>query len=218
MSATNGILAVTPEAAKWRDLSPQEKVQEKWIRIAWIASALILAVGIAIAIYFCCTITGAGGMSNAAWSLFPSIFGGMGLIPLIVIPILYNKEIRKNGGREDLSSEVNRDASMTRLSTGTLKNVHTHYYEAHGGLGPLVRKGILSVQEGDHLRTIFAHAAPHFDLMAEYDGSSILATAIQERLATVDGYQETQRQIQILTLEFQKMQRVLTERYQLTTD
>jgi len=144
--------------------------------------------------------------------------GGTALITLVVFSIVHNKERNKYESGNNLSKAVNCNAHIDYLCHNKLEKVYAIYRDyRHGGLGPLVRNGILSVAEGNQLREIFAKGAQHFKTMGEYE--RMMPSAIKERPETLpDDYQDALEEIEDLTQQWQRMQDVLKKRFQSPPD
>lgn len=150
-------------ALEWRDLSEQEIFNERALRIGLAVGAIILAIGMAIAIYYCCTTTYSftndlGELierTNAELTVVPAVFGSVGLILMLVFAAAANFEVSNNGSApEDTPEKL--AATKLQMRTASLENIYNYYYRKGGGLGPLVRSGILTVEQGNQLRTLLS--------------------------------------------------------------
>lgn len=170
------------KAPEWRDLSEQEIFNERALRIGLAVGAIILAIGMAVAIYYCCTTTHTftdqlGELiedSNAFLSILPGVFGSVGLITLIFFVAVTNFEVSDNGRAPEDTPE-SRAAKKLQMQTNTLEGIYKHYYRKNGGLGPLVRpsagdaNGILTPEQGNQLRTLLSNYHPNHKITSEFE-------------------------------------------------
>lgn len=98
------------EGVQGRNMTNGELFKEKAAKTALVVLALLVAIGMAVAIYYCCTTTekflggweGYGGweISNAPLSAFPAAFGTVPVIALLVGAACINFERHDGGDRE----------------------------------------------------------------------------------------------------------------------
>lgn len=207
------LMSPTPEAQKWRDLSPEEQKKELYIRIALAVGLVILLVGIAVACYFCCTTTSAAcgpgdqiiERSNAIYCMRPGIFGGAGAIALAVLLKITNFEHEKNGLSDALQKEeAKRFGVHLQLTAGSLEDVHKEY--AKGGLGPLVRCGMLTPAQGSRLRQVFDEYQQHKQTQTAFEGrEASFVKAIQADPSSCAEYNTAREGITRLNSEWESL-------------
>jgi flagellar basal body-associated protein FliL len=164
------IFNITPptlEAKKW-SLDKHKHAKELVIKIIIISAVIIVLVGLVIGTYYLCTtprhITTPTGKvtekSNAYLSLVP-LFVGLGLLFNLVFFYAINISLKQEG-KENLKQPEVRDACILRLTEGTLRQVHAHYFATpnfYNRFEQLITCGVLTIVQGERLH----------DLLKKYD-------------------------------------------------
>lgn len=149
------LLPVGPEEKRWRDLDPEWVPFETKLRIGFAVLGVIALAGMALGIYF--SITGPLEISFTAIQV--SIGGGLALVvPLFTGAIFFNMEKYQNSYLCELNFVKNlekRERHYYRLTQSDIISIYDAYYRNGCGLGPLVRGGLLTIEEGERLRAIF---------------------------------------------------------------
>lgn len=138
-------------AQAWRDMSASDRKEEREVRIASAIAATLLVIGIAI-----------GGYSIWRWMPINNIplvtpFS-MLVAPAVAfsfIGIFYKKSEQNGKNPSDLSLSSNRLECLKKLKTLSFEEMHRTYSRNNGGLGPLVRHGLLTTEEGTQLGAYF---------------------------------------------------------------
>ncbi len=167
MAIDTNRIEITSEALKWRELDPREIKEENIERIGAIAIGIITLIGSVFAIIYL----------PSFYAGFAAFLGGAIGCILIGRGVVVDYEKAKNDYRSiiDLSTNLQRDEVATQLTTDSLQQSFNHFYQK---LGPLVRKGMLTVEQGTEMRNLFKDIANDMETINEYENSDILSPQI----------------------------------------
>jgi hypothetical protein len=202
---TQGVrLFDTEGATHWRDLTVFEKRAETAAKAGLIIGAIVVAVGATIAVYFLAT------YSKNVWcnlhrtfhvihyaelSAIPAIYGGIIAAAMFGGGIFLNLERLRNGFERNLTEPAANEEAIFLLSRGELKDVYEKYYHKNGGLGPLVRNGYMSPEQGDKLSETFQKYSEQLAFCLQYERQPRIAEAIQAGNAPEE-YKHAREQIE----------------------
>ncbi len=157
------------EAKNWNDLSILEQRCKTTTTLSLIALSIIIAAGIAVAIYFCVpttsTFTNNAGKvvvySNAGWLSIPIVSGGGGLMVAIAAAIISHFDW---GYVED-----NKIPDLLLSNITLASDLESAYRQYHRKIRPLVTRQILTVQEAKEFRAILESYHDMQEVKKSYD-------------------------------------------------
>lgn len=149
------LLKVTSEAEGWRDISPCMQRSEKALRITLVVLGILVLAAMAVSIYFCALGVVDGYAMAGALMFAACLIGCMFAVPLFTGAILIDFEKCKRGFSPKFKKPGVVEEHFKFLTTQPPNAIYEKYDHHHGGLGPLVRIGLLTKDEGERLRSIF---------------------------------------------------------------
>ncbi len=215
----------TSEAKAWRDLTAAEQNQELAGRISLVAGILVLAAGMAVAFYFCATRTfdfvyqdAVGNLmhrieSTAIFSLFPAILGGVPLIIMLITLPFINRERGKHRWEDNIHKDHLRDDRILFLTESRFDEFMNFYYKKHGGLGPLVRGGFLTVEQGNTLRKLFRRYKSISNLRIYSDNNDPFIAEVQKKPENFPAYNTLIKRKAACEADWAKMQEEMKRRF-----
>lgn len=228
---------VTPEAARFRDMSKKEQNTELAIKIGLAAGAVVLLIATAIAIHYCvkstytythrpilqdyrgcyygAPVTKVG--SYAPLAVFPGVFGGAGVIGLTGGAIFVDLEQCRNGFSKDLSPAGAAEQELFILTSENLASVKAQYYVRDGGVVPLVRNGLITEEQGRGLSKLMKDYHEQSTLKTTFEGQGRYQSAFSQDLKAhpekYPVYQAIQKQLAQLEGQWQALQQAIKEQY-----
>jgi hypothetical protein len=146
---------VTDVAKQWCD-SPKKQTEERIHRIFWIvAGVLILLATIAAFV-----VIGRGigsyipGVAFAGCVILGTFIVTGGIMCFVIASQNYYRFKNRNGQSDDLEHSVALEAAIYLLSRCKFQEVYDYYHMKHGGIEPLVHKGVLTLEQGNQLHSM----------------------------------------------------------------
>lgn len=192
---------VTDRAKTYHDLSERVKKQELAFKIGLAVAAALVAIGTAIAIYYCMA------TSNAPMAFLSGVYGGVTVLCLIASTIAIDFDEESNGVHFSSSETVDHAECVDILTTADLNKIYDTYYKKNGGLRELVRKGYLTTGQADTLRGMLQEFETQKNKQGEYTSQPRVNSAIQE------GNQDASKKIQELETQWRGIQNALRKQY-----
>lgn len=151
-------LKVTPEAEIWRDLSPSQKRWDQSVRITLIVLGLITLAAMAGGISFCVPGIVDGYAMAGALMFAAFVIGLMVSGAFFAGAYFLDFEKIRNGCSPNFKKQrvIERHFKFLSQEELTAEKMYNKYYKNNGGLGPLVRIGLLSKKEGELFQNLFA--------------------------------------------------------------
>lgn len=213
---------VSDQAKQYRDLDNQAKQKELLVRIAFIVAAVVVAIGTAIAIYYCCTgsatVTDKLGkimtMSLAPISVVPGLLGGLGVIGLITGAIVINFEACRNGRKNNRDQAGEHAERVHILTTQDLGAIHALYYKKNGGFKHLVREGYMTEIQSNTMRTTLNLYDQQMQKRAKYTSQPLVKAAIDEGRAQPTEYVDAGKEMEHLQGIWKGIQQAIKTQYQ----
>lgn len=149
------LLKVASEAEGWRDISPCMQRKETALRISLLVLTLLTLIATAISIYYCLPGVIDGYAMSGALMFASCLIGFLVAGSLFSGFICIDFEKCKRGFSPKFKKPGVIEKHFKFLTTKSLHAIYEKYDHHHGGLGPLVRIGLLTKDEGERLRSIF---------------------------------------------------------------
>ncbi len=194
-----------PDPAKWRDITVEDRQKEIRLKIGLTALGVIALIGIVIGMYYCCTTThsifyrqlhAVVQESNAPFSAV-AIFGLFPVGALFAVAACADFEKnKKNRADSELKREEVRQDRLHLIKEKPFSEVHS-FLSAHGGLGPLVRNKLLTIEQGEQIQSLTQRYEKQ--LAIKLRKSTVAATkqkAITELTKIESEWKELQKQLQ----------------------
>jgi len=202
---TPKLMRPTKAASRWRDMSASELCNENVLRIERIVCFIFFSSISICALYFLVShlfYTHALDLSSTVLTPFDTVtliaFPTAVLASIIImntfitgymckLPFFeWEFELKKHGANEPLTKPCVRDDRVLLLTEKNLEEVYGWYYKKHGGLGPLVRKGYLTIEQGKRLSTLFKNFNETHQVYTAYTSTTDLF--IQDILDRSENY------------------------------
>ncbi len=213
-SLTNNahLYEVTSDAAKWRDMDDSKIRNEKIFKIGMIAGGILLLLGSAIAICLGATLlTGTGRILCIADSVGFGVGVGIGMV---VTGILVNFERRQNGKGSSFSKSEEQAELIHLLANGQFQELRTQCYrKGGGGLGPLVRKGLITVDQGDKLRVLMKKYVQYQQSVNDYESQPNTKQKIDNNKDVPKGYDDARCKVDEVKSQWKILQKAFNNQY-----
>lgn len=163
--------------SKYRDISESDKRLELAARVAMAVAVVLVLTGTIVGIRhlqnsFQVVITKTGlvrYVSLAPLGILPGIFGTAAIVGLILgIYFLNMEKIRYGEERRSLKEEHQRAERLFELRKSNLDNLYLCYYKKNGGLGPLVRNGILTIEQKERVSQMLSAFGTHRAIVLDW--------------------------------------------------
>ena len=216
------LYAISPSAARFRDITPEAELREKKIKIGLLIGAVILAIGTAVAIYYSLqatstrTIHWANGHvfdlteSIAPIATIPAVFGGGGTIGLVIAAGRINCE-RSGGKKKNLYGAGAVEAELNVLTRANFTTVFDRYYEQNGGTQHLVRNGLIDESQGRKLSQLFQSSHELLASKKEFEGHGI--PDLETNIETYPDYRYILTQVDKLEADWKVLQNSIKGQY-----
>lgn len=173
----------------WRDIDRKSLSLELLARISLIVGGLLVLAAVVTACYYLATTTrtiniyervksgwgpgyinniiGTYESSNAGFMAFPIILMTPISIPFFVGAGVVNLE-RGHGDAGNLSREPEKTDRLLAIKKCPDFNAARQFISDHGGIGPLVRNGLLTIDQGNTLARMFTDQEKTSKILAKY--------------------------------------------------
>lgn len=217
-----GAIEVTPSAAHFRDISTADIKKERNIKIAMIVGAVILLIVTIVAVSEIAQLSpierwnyNRAGFIHLVYdypafaAIVPGILGAGGVVGLAVGAAVVNLE--NNRYLRDLSKDGAVEHELFILTSEKLEAVYTNY---HLRLQPLVRKGLISEDEGRQLSGLLASYHESATKKASYESRGAAFKAdLEAHPKKYPTYAKVLIQISQLEKQWVRLQKKIQDHY-----
>lgn len=161
------LLPINSEAKRWRDLDASDIRKEKCLKIGLAAIGLLLLGGLCVGSYhYLQAIAHLSflGPTPAIYLSGGGILAGSFFIASYVVDV---EKFRNGWYQFEPNFEKEPEKALRhykRLTSKPLDVIYNKYHCRHGGIRPLVRGGLLTVQEGNRLSSLLKEYARDVDI------------------------------------------------------
>ncbi len=179
------------EPTKWRDISPEDLSMERKLKISVAALATIVLLGGIIGAYFCFTTHMATYnaaheiiyLSNGPMASIPLSFGT--IVPTLLFSVVYFINFEKNHSYDKLKTEEEKKEQFNVIKQSSFEKLL-----ANGGVGPLVRSGVLTVAEGVTLSELMQTYGSQLAVKKRYERMPNLKKVLEQRPTNIEEYDQ----------------------------
>jgi len=220
----NDYFSINPVSSNWYDRDRESPYTELAGRFSLYLLGIASLVGVVVAVYYCCTttetITRWDGTvfqdSNAPFSAFPLVFGTP--IPVGLLIGAGMMERKRYEEKHRYNNPAQRDSLYLKIKDADLDGLVIMFDNQNewlnSGVGPYVRHGLLSVEDGNRLVDMISDYKSNMAMMKEYAkelGCQDVEKRIEEVRTTAStfgqNYLDAKKKIEELKAEWQELKK-----------